>query len=226
MFFGSDTVPPVVTAFNLLSASDALTVPITLLAASDLDAYGAPGNIRGWYLSESATKPAANAAGWRSSKPTFYTFATPGSKTLYAFVKDAAGNVSTTGKAAATTITLPDAGGIPAHTSAECLEYARPRAALLLEILIKPEYNDEWRVFDFSRQLAVDETVIAAEVVVLCVDGTDASASMISDVLPYQSTGIIYKLKGGVPGHIYTRHFRVVTSSGNKLEDSAKLKVV
>lgn len=101
-----DTVLPVVTAFNLLSASDNLTVPITLLAAADLDAYGVPGTIAKWFLSESSSKPAGGDSGWRTVKPTFYTFAAQGSKTLYAFAKDGAGNVSA-GKAATTVITLP-----------------------------------------------------------------------------------------------------------------------
>lgn len=121
---------------------------------------------------------------------------------------------------------LPGAGAVPDFIAADSIETARPRAALLLNILIKPEYNDEWRVFDFTPQLAAGESVIAAEVVVTAVDGTDTSADMISDVAPYQSTGIVYKLKGGISGRVYTRHFRVVTSSGNRLEDSAKIKVV
>jgi hypothetical protein len=46
-------------------------------------------------LSESASAPLANDAGWQATAPTTYTFATEGTKTLYAFAKDAAGNVST-----------------------------------------------------------------------------------------------------------------------------------
>jgi hypothetical protein len=120
----------------------------------------------------------------------------------------------------------PVPGDVPAHIAAEFIEYARPRSAMLLTTLIKPVYNDEWRVFDFSTLLAVGETVTTAGIVVNAVDGTDMSTSMVSDVQPYQSSGIVYKLRGGVSRHVYTRHFQVVTNYGNKLEDSAKIKVV
>ncbi|PJA86972.1 MAG: hypothetical protein CO141_01880 [Candidatus Moranbacteria bacterium CG_4_9_14_3_um_filter_42_9] len=50
--------------------------------------------VTGYILTEAASQPAAGAAGWTSSAPASYTFSSAGTKTLYAWAKDAAGNVS------------------------------------------------------------------------------------------------------------------------------------
>jgi hypothetical protein len=57
-------------------------------------------------ITESATAPSSSASGWSSSAPTSFTFSSEGSKTAYAWTKDAAGNVSAA-KSAITAITLP-----------------------------------------------------------------------------------------------------------------------
>ena len=65
-------------------------------------------------VTESATQPQAGDANWNAPTPAgsgsfsgTYTFATAGVKTLYAWAKDAAGNVSNS-VSAQVTITLPD----------------------------------------------------------------------------------------------------------------------
>ncbi|NTV51124.1 MAG: hypothetical protein HGA20_15955, partial [Geobacteraceae bacterium] len=63
--------------------------------------------VTGYLITESATPPAASAAGWSAVAPTSFTFSSEGTKTAYAWAKDAAGNVST-GRTASVTITLPD----------------------------------------------------------------------------------------------------------------------
>ncbi len=47
-----------------------------------------------YLITESSVQPSASATQWSTTKPTNYSFATPGTKQLYAWVKDAAGNVS------------------------------------------------------------------------------------------------------------------------------------
>jgi len=56
-------------------------------------------------LTLSATAPAAAGSGWTTTPPATYTFSSAGVETLYAWAKDAAGNVST-GASASTTITI------------------------------------------------------------------------------------------------------------------------
>ena len=86
----TNTDAPVVTAFTLPATSNSLTVAITALSATDKVA------VTGYLVSESATTPAASATLWSAAAPTAYTFAdaVAGAHTLYAFAKDAAGNVS------------------------------------------------------------------------------------------------------------------------------------
>lgn len=95
-----DETAPVVTAFVIPATSATLAVPITTFTATD--AVG----VTGYKVQESATPPLAGDAGWSGSAPTQYVFATEGAKTLWAFAKDAAGNVSAAASDT-TTITIP-----------------------------------------------------------------------------------------------------------------------
>ena len=95
----ADTLAPVVTNFSVPPTSTSLTVTITGITATD------DGGVTGFLVTESATKPAAGDAWWSASVPGSYTAATDGVHTLYAYAKDAAGNVSD-GRAATVTITL------------------------------------------------------------------------------------------------------------------------
>jgi hypothetical protein len=66
-------------------------------------------------ISESSTKPSATASvGWSGTKPTSYTFGSAGSKTLYAWAKDAEGNVSAS-RSALVTITLTQSNNPPVN---------------------------------------------------------------------------------------------------------------
>ena len=97
-----DTIAPIVTAFTIPSSSISLTVSINSFTATD------DVGVTGYMVTNSSTAPAASASGWSTSAPTSYTFSsstTSGAKTLYAWVKDAAGNVSAS-KSASVTISI------------------------------------------------------------------------------------------------------------------------
>jgi hypothetical protein len=85
-----DLTPPVVTEFTMPGTNSSLTVNFTTLTATDLN------DIASYMITETSTAPAASTSGWSADKPTSYTFNSPGNKTLYAWAKDPAGNVSTT----------------------------------------------------------------------------------------------------------------------------------
>jgi hypothetical protein len=95
----ADTTPPTVTSFEIPATSDSLTVPITSFTATDNV------GVTGYLVTESSATPAPSA-GFTASPPTSYTFDTEGAKTLYAWAKDAANNVSTS-VSGFVTITLP-----------------------------------------------------------------------------------------------------------------------
>jgi len=83
-----DTTLPTVTNFAIPATATSLTISVTTFTASDNVL------VTGYLVNESATKPLASAAGWSATAPTSFTFSTAGSKTLFAWAKDAAGNVS------------------------------------------------------------------------------------------------------------------------------------
>lgn len=94
-------------------------------------------------------------------------------------------------------------------------------------MLIKPVYNDEVRIWDFSPQLPDDETLAAATVQIRRIDtADDCSADMISNVAVYNQVEIRYRLFGGSPGVTYQRVFRATTSSGRQIEDTAPVKCI
>lgn len=84
----ADTTAPIITTFTLPTTSETLSVPISTFAT--YDAVGATG----YRVSESATTPTVNSTGWTNTAPTTYTFSSASTKTLYAWAKDAAGNIS------------------------------------------------------------------------------------------------------------------------------------
>lgn len=83
-----DSIAPVVTAFTVPATSNSLTFSITSFTATDV------GGVTGYLVNENPVAPSAGAGGWSSNVITSYTVASAGAKTLYAWAKDAAGNVS------------------------------------------------------------------------------------------------------------------------------------
>ncbi|MFA6515164.1 MAG: peptidoglycan-binding protein [Candidatus Paceibacterota bacterium] len=83
-----DVTKPVIASFTVPATATSTTVSIATFTATDNI------SVTGYKLTESATAPLSGDSGWTVSAPTTYTFASEGSKTLYAWVKDQAGNVS------------------------------------------------------------------------------------------------------------------------------------
>lgn len=103
-----DGTPPTVTSFTVPATSNSLTVAISSFAATD--AIG----VTGYLVTESIIPPAAGAAGWSATPPTYYVFSSEGSKTLYAWAKDGNGNVSTSRNASVTVTANGTSAGLAA----------------------------------------------------------------------------------------------------------------
>jgi uncharacterized delta-60 repeat protein len=102
-----DAVPPDITDFTVPATSSSLSVSgITVIAT---DAVG----VTGYLLSESAIPPLVSDSAWTAAAPTTYTCTTWGNRTLYAYAKDAADNISAT-KSATVLIGPADGVVIPA----------------------------------------------------------------------------------------------------------------
>ncbi|ABQ26507.1 Ig-like domain-containing protein [Geotalea uraniireducens] len=81
----ADTMPPTVTTFTMPATSSSLTIPVTAFAATD--------NVGVTAYCVTSTNAATNCD-WLSSSNTSFTFGSTGTKTAYAWAKDAAGKVS------------------------------------------------------------------------------------------------------------------------------------
>lgn len=98
--FAADISSPTIAEFSIPSASNSLTIPITNFSAADNV------GVAGYLLTETSSTPSAGAAGWAAIAPASHVFSSDGSKTLYAWAKDAAGNVSNS-LSGSVTITIP-----------------------------------------------------------------------------------------------------------------------
>jgi len=83
-----DTTAPAVKAFTLSGSAASLTVSVSAFTATDNVA------VTGFMVTQSATPPAATAAGWTATPPPTVTAAAAGSQSFFPWAKDAAGNVS------------------------------------------------------------------------------------------------------------------------------------
>ena len=101
---------PNVTAFTLpatvVDTAAPLEIPVISFTASDNVA------VTGYMITESATAPLAGAAGWSGTAPTSYTVAAYGPYTLYAWAKDAKGNVSLSSSAPVTVSNCVETGTV------------------------------------------------------------------------------------------------------------------
>lgn len=87
-FPSDDTKPPTVTAFSYYAEKDSLTVHIDTLTASDNE------GVTGYLITESATSPTTTGGGWLPAPPATYVLSSASVQTLYAWARDAVGNIS------------------------------------------------------------------------------------------------------------------------------------
>jgi parallel beta-helix repeat protein len=91
----ADTTAPVITSYSIPATSTSLTVPISTFTATDVV------GVTGFCVT---TTNSSSGCTWSATAPASVTFSSTGSKTSYAWAKDAAGNVSAS-VSATTTIT-------------------------------------------------------------------------------------------------------------------------
>ena len=104
---GGDTTPPQVTAFTIPATATTLTVAITSFTATDIV------GVTGYLVNRVFHRAFGDRRRMVGNRSGFLHLLAAGSKTLYAWAKDAADNVSAS-LSASVTITLPSAGPEPA----------------------------------------------------------------------------------------------------------------
>jgi hypothetical protein len=83
-----DTTSPTITAFSILASSTSMTVPITTFTATDNV------DVTGYMVTRTTSIPSSDSTEWTSAPPISYVFSQSGAVSLYAWAKDASGNVS------------------------------------------------------------------------------------------------------------------------------------
>ncbi len=81
-----DSTPPAIVEFEMPETYGEFTVPITSLITSE--------DVTKYIITRNSTVPALSDEKWIEEKPISFTFKTTGSKELYLWARDAAGNVS------------------------------------------------------------------------------------------------------------------------------------
>jgi parallel beta-helix repeat protein len=132
----ADVTAPSISVFSVPLTSTSLTVPVTL-SATDNTA------VTGYRIAETSTAPSATDAGWLAAAPTQYTFSGEGTKTLYAWSKDAAGNISASAKA---TVTIT-------------LEESKNATVEYITICEGEEYNGWTKTGTYERTVTEEQTV-------------------------------------------------------------------
>ena len=130
---GADTTPPTVNTFTIPATASSLTVsPVSLTASDNTGGTG----VNGYMVTTSSTAPSATATGWSTTAPTSFSFpagTTSGLKTLYAWAKDGAGNVS---NSLSRTVTITAGGSEVDVESPEVMEFTLPLTSTSLTVPI------------------------------------------------------------------------------------------
>ncbi len=101
-----DTTPPAISSFSIPNTASSLTVSITSFVANDNT------GVTGYKVTENMISSFSAVSGWDNTIPKTYTFSSFGAHTLYAWVIDAAGNISNVASASVTIYDLS-----PVYTS-------------------------------------------------------------------------------------------------------------
>jgi predicted CxxxxCH...CXXCH cytochrome family protein len=105
---------PIITGFVADDTIDTVApLDITISTFSATDNVG----VTGYVITESAVAPGAGDAGWLASAPTTYTVGSYNTYTLYAWTKDAEGNVSSSLSSTATISNCVEAGTVSVSIS-------------------------------------------------------------------------------------------------------------
>ena len=220
----SDTVKPTVTAFVIPATSSSLTVPITTFTASDNV------GVTGYMVTRRRTAPGALSTKWTATAPTSFTFplaTRSGTKTLYAWAKDAARKVSLRTSAQVTltlAATVPAASGA---TSNSALSTTSQNAAVSTSTTFSDQTNamaptatldmttwvGKWFKISIKNQATIGNSGVGGEpqtVVAYLAIGEWDSANMVFESQLYQYDAQTNEwLAGSMPLHYI---------SGNEME--------
>jgi chitinase len=91
----NDKTAPTITNLSMPATWSSLNVPLSLTATDDV-------GVTAYLMTESSAIPSVDDSNWSASVPTSFTFTTYGTRTAYAWAKDASGKISATSSASVT----------------------------------------------------------------------------------------------------------------------------
>jgi hypothetical protein len=146
-FSSGDLTKPNITVFTIPAQSTSLYVSITSLTATDNV------GVTGYLVNESASTPSLLDANWSVGAPSAYTFSSIGAKTLYAWAKDAANNISNSLNASVTLYSVPTV----VTSSASSIE--RTSAILGGSVSNTGGYNSSQHGFAYGTDSSLSTTI-------------------------------------------------------------------
>lgn len=165
----TDTIPPVISAFALPALSSSLTVPVTFTASDNLTSVA-------YIVTETATTPNLADPRWRPAPPVTYTFASPGIRTLYAWVRDGSGNFSSPASASVTIDTTPPSVVSTSPANGATLSAGTPPFTVTFSEAIAPATLTPATILLTTNGVAQGVTVNAYDPATFTVSFTPAAA--------------------------------------------------
>ena len=220
-----DTAAPTVATLTATPTPNSLFPAVTLSATDNV-------KVTGYYLSETNDDPVAGSSGWNTNAPTYFAFTSFGTKTLYAWAKDAAGNVSPLKTASVTLVDLPPT--VTSSTPANGLTSVALNSTISVAF---SEFIDSTSI-NPAKFLKVGNTYIpgnvsflnrtAAKVVSAAVTSTDGFSFTPSAPLSYGTTytytiDSVKDLTGNLIASPYSASFTTVAKPENVIIPSLSL---
>lgn len=194
----SDATAPSVNAFTIPITATSLTVTGISISASDNV------GVTGYLLTESATTPSSMAAGWTASAPTSYAFTSAGTKTLYAWVRDLAGNVSLPKSAsvaisvviAAPTVTLVANPTSVTSGGSSNISWASTNAATCSVT----KAGTAWQTGTYGTNVSSGALTANTTFTATCTGATGTTPASASVTVTVGTSGNIYYIRDGATG--------------------------
>ena len=203
--FPVDNNAPTITSFSLPTTSSTLSVAINSLTASD------DIGVTGYLVSATGLAPTADDAGWRATAPTHYRFSTADMHTLYAWAKDAAGNVSAPSSQQVDTTPSQDRVNAPPIAAAGVDQMVAEGQTVVLN---GHDSTDDLGIITYAW-VQLDGPGGAP------IDASDPDAVVISDPFDAQISFVTPSV--GSEGTTLT--FRLTVTDGDNAQDSAEVEI-
>lgn len=90
---------------------------------------------------------------------------------------------------------------------------------------VKQPYEELLRYMDFVDRIATGDTIASCPITATDIEGTDATAALITGPTALSGTKVYYTLKGGVHGMDYKVSFKAVSTAGASVEEDLMVNV-